>query len=292
MNARNHQLLEAYRKSLGQPHPGFEAVAEAFLEKVGSREPTMADVLAWTRRKNRKSSTLLKEWRVLHRLFVVNGLRWDAKRGDAPAVNERDALTQRLDSDVVREMILIARERQASFSFAPTAAHKAFLALSTMWGLRRGEMARISPKSLDTKGSLIYVETEKHGPSRWHYVPPEVMVVLLGWGFDVQLSLDQASTLFVDWREMAGIKLPETIRRLGWHAIRGTLDYELQAAGLPVPDIARFMRWRRNASDMVARYGSMQVIGRSGTTRELSVDEKKADLKVMEVHPFLQSWIE
>ncbi len=290
MNAKNQHLLDAYRKSLGQPHPEFEAVAEAFLAKL-NREPTMADVKAWTRRKNRKASTLKKEWGVLRRLFIVNGLQWEAKRGDAPMVSERDGITQRLDTEIVREMIRIARDQQASFSFAPTLVHKAYLALSTMYGLRRNEMVRVTPKSLDVKGSLIYVETEKHGRARWHYVPPEIMPVLRDWGFDVQLTPWQASALFVDWREMAGVQLPESVRRLGWHAIRGTLDYELLAAGLPTPDVAKFMRWRRNESDMVARYSSMSVISRSGTTRVLSVDERKADLAVMEVHPFLPSWI-
>jgi integrase len=234
------------------------------------------------------ASTLKKEWSVLRRLFLVNGLQWDAKRGDAPVVSERDGITQRLDAEIIREMIRIARGEQTSFAFAPTSAHKAYLALSTIFGLRRGEMTRITPKSIDTKGNLLYVETEKKGRARWHYVPSQIMPVLLDWGFDVQLTPWQASALFIDWREMAGVTLPESVRRLGWHAIRGTLDYELLAAGLPIPDVAKFMRWRRNETEMTMRYSSMQVIGKSGTTRVLSVDEKKADLKVMEAHPFLR----
>ncbi len=292
MNAKNQQLLDTYRKSLAHPHPGFEAIVEAFLEKVGSREPNMADVRSWVKRKGYKASTMKKEYSVLRRLFIVNRLEWESKRGDAPAINEKDGIAQRLDPVLIREMIQMARGKLTSHSFEPTLAHRAYLALSTMWGLRRGEMTRITPASLDTKSSLIYVETEKKGRARWHYVPPQIMPVLLAWGFDIKLTPWQASALFLDWREMAGLELPPHIRRLGWHSIRGTLDYELLAAGLPVPDVAKFMRWRRDDSDMVSRYSSMAVIGRGETTRVLSVDEKKADLKVMEVHPFLKDWSE
>ncbi len=291
MNQRNQQLLDTYRKSLAHPHPGFEAIVEAFLEKVKG-EPTMADVRSWVRRKGYKASTMKKEYSVLRRLFIVNRLEWESKRGDAPAISEKDSIADRLDPAIIREMIQMARGKRTSFSFEPTLAHRAYLALSTMYGLRRSEMTRVIPKSIDTKSSLIYIESEKHSRDRWHYVPPEIMPVLLAWGFDIRLTDWQASALFIDWREMAGVELPPDQKRLGWHSIRGTLTYELQDAGLSRPDVSRFMRWRRRDDDMQDRYASMRVIGRGESTRVLSVDEKKADLKVMEVHPFLKDWSE
>lgn len=89
---------------------------------------------------------------------------------------------------------------------------------------------------------------------------------------------------------MAGVELPDNVSRLGWHAVRGTLDYELLAAGLSIPEVSNFMRWRRSDSNMALRYSSMQVIGRGGTKRMLSFDEKKADEAVLKVHPFLSAW--
>jgi integrase len=292
MNPKNTHLLETYKKSLARPHEGFEAVAEAFLDKVGNKEPTMADVRSWVRRKGFRPSTLRKEFGVLRRLFVVNGLKWEAKRGEAPKPSDKDGVAQRLDPELIREMISIARGKAPSTYIPPSLAHKAFLCLSSMWGLRRSELMEITPACLDTKGSLLYVATKKGGRARWHYVPPEIMAVLQEWGFKDHLTDWQVSQLFVDWRAMAGVELPDTVSRLGWHAIRGTLDYELLAAGLSIPEVSNFMRWRRNESEMTTRYASMQVIGRSGAKRMLAFDEKKADEAVLKVHPFLQAWRE
>jgi integrase len=290
MNPKNQHLLETYKKSLARPHEGFEAVAEAFLDKVGNKEPSMADVRSWVRRKGYRPSTLRKEFGVLRRLFVVNGLKWEAKRGEAPKGSEKEETADRLGPNLIREMIGIARGRAPSSYIPPSPAHKAFLALSTMWGLRRGEMSGITPEFLDLKGSLLYVQTEKHGKARWHYVPPEIMPVLLEWGFKQRLTDWQTSALFVDWRAMAGLELPPGMNRLGWHAIRGTLSHELLAAGLSIPEVSKFLRWRRAESEMSLRYAGMNVLERSGITRVLSVDEQKADLRVLKVHPFLASW--
>jgi len=268
------------------------AVAEAFLDKLGNKEPTMADVRSWIRRRGFRASTLRKEFGVLRRLFVVNGLKWEAKRGEAPKPSDKDGIAQRLDPDLIQEMISIARGKSPSVTSPPTLAHGAFLCLSTMWGLRRSELMEITPACLDTKGSLLYVATKKGGRARWHYVPPEIMVVLLSWGFSAKLTDWQVSQLFMDWREMAGVELPDSVHRLGWHAIRGTLDYELLAAGLSIPEVSNFMRWRRSDSNMATRYASMQVIGRGGSKRMLSFDERKADESVLRVHPFLKNWSE
>lgn len=292
MNAQNQRYLEVYQKSLSRPDHPFVAVAEAFLEKVGNREPTMKDARAWTHRRGLKVTTLRKEFGIIRRLFVVNKLPWEAKRGEAPKPSEKDSITQRLDPELIRDMISIARGKSPASYSSPTLAHKAYLCLSTMWGLRRSELMEIKPDCIDTKGDLLYVATKKGGRARWHYVPPEIMPVLLEWGFTERLTDWQVSQLFVDWRLMAGIDLPPNITRLGWHAIRGTLDYELLAAGLSIPEVSKFMRWRRSESEMSLRYASMSVIGRTGTSRVLSVDEKKADLRVMGIHPFLAAWKE
>lgn len=292
MSSKNQQYLDTYQKSLSRPDHPFVVIAESFLNKVGNREPSMDDVKSWTHRRNFRQSTLRKEYGIIRRLFVVNGLKWEAKRGEAPKPSDKDGVAQRLDPELIREMISIARGKAPSATTAPTLAHGAFLCLSSMWGLRRSELMEITPACLDTKGSLLYVATKKGGRARWHYVPPEIMAVLQEWGFKDHLTDWQVSQLFVDWRAMAGVELPDTVSRLGWHAIRGTLDYELLAAGLSIPEVSNFMRWRRNESEMTTRYASMQVIGRSGAKRMLAFDEKKADEAVLKVHPFLQAWRE
>jgi len=37
-------------------------------------------------------------------------------------------------------------------------------------------------------------------------------------------------------------------------------------------------------------YAGMNVLERTGVKRVLSVDEQKADMRVLEVHPFLPAW--
>jgi integrase len=290
MNPKNQKYLDTYRKSLARPHEGFEAIAESFLDSLGNRDPGMADVRSWMRRKGKKQSTLRKEFGVLRRLYVVCKLPWEAKRGEAPKPSDKDGVAQRLDPDLIREMISIARGKSTSSMLPPTPAHTVYLCLSSMWGLRRSEMVNIKPDCIDAKGGLLYVATLKGGRARWHFVPPEIMAVLQGWGFQERLTEWQVSQLFVDLRGMAGVELPASVSRLGWHAVRGTLDYELLAAGLSIPEVSNFMRWRRSDTNMTTRYASMQVIGRSGTKRMLAFDEKKADEAVLKVHPFLASW--
>lgn len=189
MNPKNQKYLEVYKKSLAHPHEGFEAIAEAFLDKLGNKDPGMADVRSWVRRRGFKPSTMRKEFGVLRRMFIVNKLPWESKRGEAPKPSDKDGIAQRLDPDLIREMILIVRGKAESATIPPTLAHEAFLCLSSMWGLRRSELMEIKPDCLDTKGSLLYVATKKGGRARWHYVPPEIMTVLLSLG--VQCEVDR-----------------------------------------------------------------------------------------------------
>lgn len=284
------QLLEKYRRALPNPDHQFADIALAFLEWLGDRPPTMANAHGWMRHqkaRGRKSGTLRKEWGVLQRLYTVNGLAWEVKRGEAPAANEEDAWHPLLDPDVIMAMIRVSRgliENHSDISPAPV--HRCFLCLSTIWGLRRVEMSVMDPSFLDLKGQLVHVLTAKGGRARWHWIPPEIMPYLSEWGFVTRISVSQLSEVFVELRAMAGV---EPGQSLGWHSIRRSLAHHLLSSGLDEATVRRFLRWK-STGDMLMRYATAPMVGFSGKTRVLGVDDKKADMRVLERHPFLEYW--
>lgn len=283
---KNDSLLKKYAEALPRKDHPYAAVAEAFIRWLSGKQPEMTDVHAWIKHRKAagyRSGTLRKEWGILQRLYTVNGIPWEAKRGEAPIINEDDLWHPRLDPEDIRAMIQAARA--CTRPLGPI--HQSFLCLSTIWGLRREEMVRMVPEYLDMKSELVYVETAKHGRARWHYVPPELMPYLSNWGFAESVTPFQVSRIFSQLKNSIGLK---TDKDLGWHSIRRELAEQFLANGIDPATAKRFLRWKIEGKEMVIRYATAPMIGRRGQSRVMAIDEKNADLKVLERHPFLECW--
>lgn len=290
-----HQaLLDKYSNSVAPTsRRQLTSRMSTFLLWLDQRPLSMAEVHRWIKKLRQKGyadNTLKAEWETLRQLFKVNGISWEAARGDAPTVDPEKVWSPTLDPPTIKAMIDIALKPPAKKDlWHPDVRDTCFLFISTIWGLRRVELTRLTPASLNQESSLIHVDTAKGGRSRWHWVPPDVMHFITDWGFAYPTSLTTASAIFNRFRLAVGI---QTDQELGWHSIRHSLARYLIEAGVPAERRKQFMRWAisKSKQDMGESYGTSPIVGLSGVRRELKVEEQKSDEFVLERHPFLKLW--
>lgn len=287
-------LLKKYIDSLRESSKATcSTKARAFLQWLGNREPTSDEIQKWVAHRQRQgyvSATVRNEWGIICRLYRVNGIPCDLKRGDAPVVSEEDTFAPAIDTADIRSMVRIARELEPAMNdVKPDDRHRCFLLLSTMWGLRREELSSMQPEDIDPDSSLIHVRTVHMGRNRWHWVPEDLMPIITAWGFQEKLNAFDMSMLFTDLKLAIDFPMKDYI---GWHGIRRSLVMGLVAAGLDIAAVHRFMRWKRSSTDMAMRYSTSQIVSRDGTKRELVIDERKNDEAVLARHPFIEFWRE
>ena len=286
------ELLEKYIESLPQPAKRpYGAVAERYLRWLKDREPSKETVEKYLKSMSGgdepySQGTIHKTFDILRRLFVVNGLEWPFRRHEAPVVSERDVWAPGLGTEVIKSMVDVCQGRVPSKNGQPGPDHRAYLILSTIWGLRRVEMMEISPDSLDFKNKLFFVQTVKRGRQRYHMIPDLVAPYLEEYGFSYRKSASGLSIMFNELQAMVGL----TAREMGWHAIRRSLTRQLSRSGFDEAAIFTFLRWKRSNFDMAMRYATSSVVGFEGAAKELSTSDTEVDTAILAKHPFLSFW--
>ena len=259
--------------------------AKNFLDHADGLDRASVDrYLEVLRRKGRKPGTINFAFRVVRRLFVVNGVAWEYHRGEAPPIGQRDEYRPQLSADIIRVMT------EAAISGKLHEDESCFLASSTIYGLRREEMVDLKPEDVDLANGAIYVSTVKHGRQRYHLVPPEVKPYLAAHDFSQRYSLSGMSQLF--WRVvnnsgLGGLKS----QRLGWHSIRRAVLNGLIDNGVNPFATRSFLRWKGASSAemaMPARYYGNVVVNLNGNTPVL--EEAAGDEEIFQKHPFLPMW--
>jgi len=243
--------------------------------------------------------TIRKNWAVLHRMYVVNKIDWPFRHGDAPVVPEKDVHNPRMHPSQIEKMIDVALGLKPSLELNPQPQHVACLVLSTIWGLRRGEMQEVSADIIDTKirdgYGTIYVETLKKGRQRYHLIPSYLIKPLTDFGFTRHHCVDYFSNVFTELKIMCGFT-GDSAYGVGWHAIRRSAVLALEEADLRDFEIDQYFRWKIGGRGMRARYASTPVVimGEEGeeTIAAIGSEDRALDLKVYEVHPFLRMWKE
>lgn len=164
---------------------------------------------------------------------------WDMGKRQAPRVT--DALKPAHTLEEIEAMI------RAKLS----GEERAYLALSTILGLRREELCRVRREYLDFEGGRIFVLTAKGGEQRWQLLPEEI-IPYLDIAFN-SMSVFGMTALY--WRVCAKAGL-EKREGYGFHAIRRMLDTVLvKKFGELMTHI--FLRWKLSASSqMELRYFS------------------------------------
>lgn len=282
-------ILTRYAENL--PENGNQSLylsyAGNFLEHAESLDrPAVEKYLKKLERKGRSAGTRNFAFRVIRRMFMVNGLDWPFKRGEAPQISQRDEYKPQLPPEYVEMMIAAALAGKLD------EAEACFLALATVYGLRREEMCALEKKDVDLRNGAIYVSTVKHGRQRYHLLPEEIKNYLATHDFGKRYSRTQMSQLF--WRVLnkAGLEALQE-NRMGWHSVRRSLLTALVEAGINIFSIRAFMRWKgivAEASElaMPARYFGNTLVTIEG--KKSVTQEAKGDEVIFESHPFLAMW--
>jgi len=279
-------LLEKYAENLSNSSNKtyYLSYARDFLDHTDGLDRASIDrYLNTLRGKGRKPGTVNFTFRVIRRLFTVNGLAWEYHRGEAPAIGQRDEYRPQLSADVILAMI----ETAQSGKLYP--AESCFLSLSTIYGLRREEMVNLYPEDVDLANSSIYVSTVKFGRQRYHLIPPEIHPYLAGHDFSRSYGLATVSQMFKRILTKSGLGGLKS-QRLGWHSIRRAMFDGLINSGVNPLAARAFLRWKAATGDMAmpARYYGNVIVGLKGTKPVL--EEAKGDEDIFEKHPFLAMW--
>lgn len=164
-----------------------------------------------------------------------------------------------------------------------TEEEKFYLALSTIYGLRQGEMLKTQREDIDIREETILIHTEKGGRIRKHLIPEPIWLILTGFSFN-HASESQINMIFK--RICSGAKVKRK-RRENWHSPRRRLITELITRGVKREEVANFMRWKNTG-------GITQHRGRNDPTAMVDKyyhpEDKAVDEEVFSKHPFLESW--
>jgi len=152
-------------------------------------------------------------------------------------------------------------------------AVRLYLAMSTVYGLRRIELSRLRPESFSD--GKVMIATAKHGDERLHLVPEEIQPIVRE-ALQAEALGYSTSGLTVMFRELCRSAGLVKNGSLGWHSIRRSLDTCLIDANLPYYTIKSFLRWKASPTDMAGHY--------------YRPDPAAVDREVFAVHPFVPEW--
>ncbi|MCL6558129.1 MAG: site-specific integrase [Firmicutes bacterium] len=281
MRLNPQKMLENYKRSLRGSHKVYVPMIERYLKDMGYTFDRRAIEihLEHLREQGYSDGTIELVFRTLHRFYKVNGIEWPFQAKEGPTVREMKVFAPALSPELVHK--LIREAKQGNLDKRATA----MLALSTTYGLRRAEMANLSPENVNLQDRLLFVETVKFGRQRYHLIPEEIIPYIEGYEFR-RCSLVSLSLLWHEIEEAAGLPRRAGV---GWHSIRRILNRELIVAGVPVLAVETFLRWKRSGSDMVRKYYAVTVIGEE-SKMELGVSDRETDEMVFKAHPFLPIW--
>ena len=190
---------------------------------------------------------------------------WSFPRLAMPKVRDDDVSRPILSHDEVCLMIKRGKE-------VLCVRELAYLALSTIYGLRREELSSLG--SIDGK---VTVHTVKGGPVTTHVVPDEIRPYLAGYE---RSGVRYMSFVFRRMIERLDMALSE--QNYGWHAIRRALATELLYRDVSLINVMRFMRW--SDGSMQSEFGMLAIYGKR--------KQEEVDASVFRVHPFLPAWSE
>lgn len=281
----NAELLENYSKRLGSKgktrnlYLRFVGDFLDYAEGVLDRE-TVDKYMKNLKRKKYSDGTINLHFRVIRTLFSRNKIDWPFNRGESPQIREDNIQAPALHIDLIAKMIKATRENGEP-------DERAFLALSTIYGLRRIEMVELTEKDVRIKDRTVHITTAKHGRERTHLIPEEIVPCLRGYDFNSQMT---EFGLLVIWYKLEYKIGLAHIDRVGWHSIRRMLD-TLLLDQLPQHRVMSFMRWKqRTSSNMPYRYSAVQIVGEEGMSTRVAGEAAEVDKAVFDIHPFIEFW--
>lgn len=287
------KLLERYEKglsSVGKNRSLYLGYAKDFLDHSDGtfdRETVLKHLDRLKRKYKYSDGTLNFIFRVIRTIYsrsqydlVKEGIDWPFRRGEAPRIREDKINAPALDPDIIVEMI-------GTIKIKGEPEEKAFLSLSTTYGVRAEEMEELEEDDVNIKDKTIHIATVKHGRERTHTIPDEILPALEGYDFNTPVSEYGLLAIWhrIEWR----IGFPH-VDQVGWHSIRRTLNTLLEEK-VSRNTLMSFMRWKqRTSSDMAFRYSAQRFVGRDTIATKVVGEAKDVDAKIFQAHPFIEYW--
>jgi len=279
-------LLQKYASNLpdSSSRNQYVSYARQFLDSADALDKeSINKYLAKLKRQKKSAGTINFAFRVIRTLFNVNKLDWPFRRGEAPLIGQRDEYKPALDPELIR--IMVEAAKSGKLEGAPAC----FLALSTVYALRREEMCDLEPGDVDLEANTIFINTVKFGRERYHLIPAEIKPYLQSHDLSRRYSLNQMSQMFWVIVNRSGL---EALRpqRLGFHSIRHTVKTLLDDSGLSLYAVHDFMRWKSvdRGFAMDVRYHASHFVGLDGS--RVVTEEAESDKEIFEKHPLLEFW--
>ncbi|MDI6780819.1 MAG: site-specific integrase [bacterium] len=259
-------FLRSIKYCAEQTKSSYISAISLFVRLIGEDNFTMDGVrgfIAELEKKKYSESSINLYLAAVRKFFNVNGIVWD-NSVKSKHVNLYNTNTPSLSIDNVRDIIHITKQRG-------NLADMSYLALSTIYGLRCGELASITRK--DIRGNVLHVKPLKKNVERDHLIPDEISFIC-EYPFEEQ-SLSAMNLLFTKICLYAGYKKKHCE---GWHSPRRSLIEGLYESGIIPVYINFFIRW------------SPQNIGQRYVIQAKSNNPITADRLIFEKHPFLPFW--
>ena len=220
-----------------------------------------------------------KEFFHLKKLALSNGWPWSFTSDDTP-YSEEDPNAPALMPDDIEKLIKARHLYLKSERF--------YLAVSTTWGCRREELARIRKRDYDDNSILI--RTAKHGRRVRHLIPDELKPIFEAYHPKVHTPT-ALSAMFHRICRKAEVQVG---KGYSFHSIRRTLrtllEWRLAENRLPLSLVADFQGWSKSSKGIA--YGGAPMLGIYAHPEILSSDPFATDRLVYPVHPFLPWWAE
>lgn len=201
---------------------------------------------------------------ILKQFYESLGLTFPLKARDLPQVGPGDINAPVFAAAYVESLVKAVKRKGDP-------RMRAYLALSTAFGLRREELALLSSKNIDN--GVVTFQAIKHGEIRQLTMPQEIQPYILGYEL-APAHPQTATNVLKKIQLLAGYKHEE---RDGWHSIRRGLITGLVSAGVPISHVYSFMGWK-----LSRRLGIVGVYTRP--------DFKDVEEAVYAKHPFTPFW--
>lgn len=257
--ATEKEMLDIYKNHLastGKDRKRYIDFVQKFLAYADGKydRETVDGFIKNEKRKHHYSDgTVNLEFRVIRTFFGRNKLDWPFNKGEAPVIHEGDVNQPAIDPEEGR--ILIQKMRAADSGHPVIAAAQTFLAISSVYGLRRTEMVNLRSKHINIPDRTLFIETLKHGIERYHLIPEPVIPYLEQYDFDVPRSENFIFILWYQIEYIAGVT--SHVHGMNWHSFRRTIRTSLKDNGVPDPDIEYFLNHKTaTSSNMALRYSA------------------------------------
>lgn len=197
----------------------------------------------------------------------IPGPQWDLGKRAMPRVEISEITKPVLSFDEIEKMVATARDSKLALP------EICYLALNSIYGLRRGELCAIRKEHFNFSDNTLFVMTEKGGERRKQLLAEPIIPYLKEYDFGVDYSPFIMTCLF---KKICSKSQVEKRDGMGWHALRRALDTILISQFGELKTHV-FLRWRlSSSSQMELRY--------------FSADPLQIDDEVLARHPIARLW--